>query len=218
MRVYKLYIIILLIGLVIISSISYAFYLKENNYLVSLKRDDYDVDVNLAFDGVLVDSSSPYFNLEKNAFEINLFNTEAINYIGNIELSVDVIVPIASRMRFRLKESYELTRYYHNQDQTVLKEIVYMTEKDETYHLFSLLKKGSYSNYFYHTDRNYYVDDLLETHQVYNFQFIDSGTSYPIRDNSLYYETIYLYLSFEFEFIQANRASQVWKIDPMIFS
>ncbi|MFA5471642.1 MAG: hypothetical protein WC219_06315, partial [Acholeplasmataceae bacterium] len=137
MRIHKLYVVVLLIGLLSISVVSYAFYLNENNYLISLDRDDYDVKINLSFNDVVIDSTSPYFNVEKNAFEINLYDENAQNYIENIELSLDVIVPIASRMRFRLNESYELTRYYHNQDQTILKEIIYMTEKDENYHQFS---------------------------------------------------------------------------------
>ncbi|MFA7422854.1 MAG: hypothetical protein WCZ00_03880, partial [Acholeplasmataceae bacterium] len=139
MRIHKLYVVVLLIGLLSISVVSYAFYLNENNYLISLDRDDYDVKINLSFNDVVIDSTSPYFNVEKNAFEINLYDENALNYIENIELSLDVIVPIASRMRFRLNESYELTRYYHNQDQTILKEIIYMTEKDENYHQFSQL-------------------------------------------------------------------------------
>lgn len=218
MRIHKLYVVVLLIGLLSISVVSYAFYLNENNYLISLDRDDYDVKINLSFNDVVIDSTSPYFNVEKNAFEINLYDENAQNYIENIELSLDVIVPIASRMRFRLNESYELTRYYHNQDQTILKEIIYMTEKDENYHQFSQLKKGQYTNYIYHIDRYNYIDDLIKTNQTYHFDLIESGMPYPVRDNSLYYETIYLYLSYDIEFIQANRASQVWDIDPAMFT
>ncbi len=218
MRIYKLYIIILLIMLVAVTSVSYAFYLKENNYIVSLDRNDYLVDIKFTFNGIEADTLSPYYDLDKKAFKIDLFDIQAINYIENVGLSVDVNVPIASRMRFRINESYVLTRYYNNVDQTVLEEVIYMTEKDETQHSFSLLKKGTFTNYILHTDRYYYVNDILQTNQTHVFDLINSGISYPVRDNILYYETCYLYVSFDIELIQVNRFSQVWGVDPIIFN
>ena len=217
MRKEKLYIIFLLMISLAISSLSYAFYLNEKTYQFILNQDDYEVEISLLFNQIEHDMTSVHFDIDKRAYEINLFDFDAENYIENINLILNIDVPVASRMRFKIKESYELTRYYQNQEQTVLKEIIYMTEKEEPHFPFSLLKKGDFQNYFLHTDGFYYINDVIDVNQTYHVDLIHSGISYPVRNNSLYYETCYLYLSFEIELLQANRVSQVWQIDPSLF-
>ena len=216
----KQYILIsfLIILMLVITSLSYTYYIQEKDYFVNVDTDLYQVYTELTFNGVIHDELSPYYDSDKNAFIINLFDDTAENYISNLSLDVYVVVPIASKLRFMLNESYELTRYYHNQEQTIITEIIYQETIDETHHAHSLLKKGGYNQTLDHTDFYTYAYETFMPNQTYHLNVISSGSGYPAKDNSLYYETCYLYLDYRFEFVQANRFSQVWKVDPLLLS
>lgn len=211
-------VILILIVLLAITSISYTYYLKEKDYTIDVHTETYLVRTELTFNGVIQDTLSPYYDTDKQAYIINLYDEEALNYIGNLALDIYFEVPIASKLRYQLNQSYELTRYYNNQEQTVITEIIYQESIDNTYYPYSLLKKGSFTNVLFHSDYYTYALDTYYPEQTYHLNIISSGLSYAAKDNSLYYETCYLYLDYSFEFVQANRFSQVWNVDPLLLS
>jgi len=213
-----LYVIVLIIVMLVITSLSYTYYINVKDYNVNLDTDLYQVQTELAFNGVVYDHLSPYYDSNKNAYIVNLYDETAVNFIGNISLDLFFEVPIASKMRFQLNQSYELTRYYQNAEQTVISEIIYQETIDDSYHPFSLLKKGSFTEALYHSDFYTYAYETYMPGQTYELNIISGGFTYPAKDNSLYYETAYLYLDFRFEFVQANRFSQVWQVDPLLLS
>ena len=218
MRKQQISIILLIILMLVITSLSYSYYIQENDYFLNLNTDAYEVYTELSFNGVVHDELSSFYDNHKHAYVINLFDETAENYIGNLSLDIYVSVPVASKLRFILNESYELTRYYHNQEQTVITEIIYQETIDEMHHAYSLLKKGSYNQTLDHTDSYTYAYETFVPNQTYHLNIISSGTSYPAKENSLYSESCYLYLDYRFEFVQANRFSQVWKVDPLLLS
>lgn len=211
-------IIVLIVMMLVITSLSYTYYINEKDFQVNLKTDSFQVQSELSFNGVIYDRLSAFYDQDKNAYKINLFDESATNYIGNLSLDIYFEVPIASKMRFKLSESYELTRNYHNVNQTVISEIIYQETIDETYYPYSLLKIGNLLNVIHHSDFYTYAYETFMPGQIYHLNIISSGLSYPIKDNNLYDETCYLYLDYRFEFVQANRFSQVWNIDPLLLS
>lgn len=218
MRKKYIIIVILLVTLTLITSLSYTYYLKEKDYTIDVNTNTYLVETELSFNGVVQDDLSPYYDANKHAFIINLYDDTAVNYIGNLALDIYFEVPIASKLRYQLNQSYELTRYYNNQEQTIITEIIYQETIDDTYYPYSLLKKGSFTDFLYHSDFYTYAYDTYMPGQTYHLNIISAGLSYAAKDNSLYYENCYLYLDYTFEFVQANRFSQVWKVDPLLLS
>jgi hypothetical protein len=216
----KIYIIIMLMifVMVFIAGLSYTYYLHEKDYDLNLNTKSYEVYSTVSFDGVVYDHLSEYYDQEKKAFIINVYDQNATNYIEKLSIDLQFEVPIASKMRFQIKESYELTRYYHNQEETIIKEIIYQQTIDPTYFNHSLLSKGSFQNYFNHSDLYTYAYETFYPDSVYQLNIVSGGNQHVVRNNSLYHETCYLYLDYSFEFVQANRYSNVWQIDPLLFS
>lgn len=218
MRAQKLIITALIMMGLSVSMISYTFFIKNITHTTTLETQAFDLDIDIKLGSVDLDPSSIYYVEDKQVYAINLYETSEINYIDNLSLSVVVDVSIASRLRFKLYESYELTRYYHNQDETILKEIIYIDQQDEFSYPFSLMKKGMFTNYFKDEQDYMYVDQVIYTDQTYTFNIIHGGNAYPIRENSLFHETCYLYIAFEFEVVQANRYQEIWNLETDPFN
>lgn len=216
MRTQKLLIFSLIILGLITSVISYTFFIKELSYETILETKAFNLDIDIKLGTLDLDPTSIYFDQIKKVYVINLYDTEAVNYINNLDINFIVEVSIASRLRFKIYESYELTRYYHNQEETILKEIVYINQVDPSHYQFSLLKKGIFDNYFISEGDYMYVDQMILPNQTYTFDLIEGGVNYPVRNNNLFYETCMLYLAFEVEVVQANRYQEVWNLqtDP----
>jgi hypothetical protein len=218
MKTQKLIITVLIIIGFSVSMISYTFFVKNITHTTTLETQDFDLDLDIKLGSIDLDPASIYYLEDKEVYAINLFEISEANYIDNLSLSIIVDVSIASRLRFKLYESYELTRYYHNQEETVLKEIIYIDQQDESSYPFSLMKKGMFTNYFKDEQDYMYIDLVINPDQTYVFNIIDGGYAFPIRENSLFHETCYLYLGFEFEVVQANRYQEIWGLDTDPFN
>jgi hypothetical protein len=75
-----------------------------------------------------------------------------------------------------------------------------------------------FTNYFKDEQDYMYVDQVITPEQTFVFNIIDGGNFYPIRENSLFHETCYLYLAFEFEVVQANRYQEIWNLETDPFN
>jgi hypothetical protein len=193
----KIYIIIMLMifVMVFIAGLSYTYYLHEKDYDLNLNTKSYEVYSTVSFDGVVYDHLSEYYDQEKKAFIINVYDQNATNYIEKLSIDLQFEVPI-----------------------TIIKEIIYQQTIDPTYFNHSLLSKGSFQNYFNHSDLYTYAYETFYPDSVYQLNIVSGGNQHVVRNNSLYHETCYLYLDYSFEFVQANRYSNVWQIDPLLFS
>ena len=80
------------------------------------------------------------------------------------------------------------------------------------------MKIGTYNQILNHSDFYTYAYETFMPGESHRLNIISSGSSYPVKNNSLYDETCYLYLDYSFEFVQANRFSQVWEVDPLLLS
>jgi hypothetical protein len=218
MKVQKLIITVLIVIGFSVSMISYTFFIKNITHQTTLETQEFNLDIDIKLGSVDLDPSSIYYLADKEVYAINLYDINEANYIDNLSISIIVDVSIASRLRFKLYESYELTRYYHNQEETVLKEIIYIDQQDEFSYPFSLMKKGMFTNYFKDEQDYMYVDQVITPEQTFVFNIIDGGNFYPIRENSLFHETCYLYLAFEFEVVQANRYQEIWNLETDPFN
>lgn len=218
MKKINVIIILLLIVMVIVAGLSYTYYIHEKDYDLNLSTTTYEVYSTVSFDGVIYDHLSEYYDQEKKAYIINVYDENAENYIDKLSIDLSFEVPIASKMRFQIHESYELTRYYHNQEETIIKEIIYQQTIDSDHFMHSLLGKGSYQDYFKHSDLYTYANQTFYPGTVYQLNMVSGGSHHFVRNNSLYHETCYLYLDYSFEFVQANRYSNIWQIDPLLLS
>lgn len=218
MRAQKLIITVLIMIGFSVSMISYTFFIKNITHTTTLETQEFNLVIDIKLGSVDLDPLSIYYLEDKEVYAINLYDISETNYIDNLYISINVDVSIASRLRFKLYESYELTRYYHNQEETVLKEIIYIDQQDEFSYPFSLMKKGMFTNYFKDEQDYMYIDQIITPEQTFVFNIIDGGFAYPIRENSLFHETCYLYLAFEFEVVQANRYQEIWNLETDPFN
>lgn len=210
--------ILLVIVMIVLAGMSYTYYLLEKDYEMDLNTTQYEVYSTVSFDGIVFDHLSEYYDQEKKAYIINLYDQHAVNYIEKLSIDLSFEVPIASKMRFKINESYELTRYYHNQEETIINEIIYQQTINQDYFSHSLLSKGSYDHYINHSDFYTYAYETFYPDTIYQLNIVLGGQNHVVRNNSLYHETCYLYLDYSFEFVQANRYSHIWQIDPLFLN
>ncbi len=214
----KLLIILLIsIGLSV-TIVSYTFFIKNIVFATTLETQAFELELDMKLGSTSLDASSIYYLDDMDVYAINLYDLNELNYIENLSISIHVNVSIASRLRFKLYESYELTRYYHNVDETIVKEVIYIDEQDEFTYPYSHLGKGLFTNYFKDEDDYMYVDELIFPNQIYVLNLIDGGHPYLVRDNTLFSETCMLYLAFEVEVVQANRYQEIWNLDTDPFN
>lgn len=214
----KLLIILLIFIGLSVTIVSYTFFVKNIVFATTLETQDFELELDIKLGSINIDTQSIYYDDLMSVYVINLYDVNEINYIDNLSISINVNVSIASRLRFRFYESYEITRYYHNAEETIVKEIIYIDKQNELSYPFSLLNKGDFTNYFKGENDYMYANEVFFANQVYILNLIDGGNPYLVRDNSLFSETCVLYLAFEFEVVQANRYQEIWNLESDPFN
>ncbi len=195
---------------------SFAWYRSQRVLPIVLENGEFDVVLKVDFDGLEVGLNSPYYDNQKKIIIIDGGDSSAPNYIGKLNISVEVTSSIASRFRLRLQDEWQLYRHYF-QSNTTVSSVIYHERTPE----------GPIDNPFivdsgfdYLSDNNgfIYYNDVLLPNVAYEFKIIDRGTRYNVRETDNYYEECVVHLDFYFDIVQANRFSERWQISETFFN
>ena len=63
-----------------------------------------------------------------------------------------------------------------------------------------------------------YVNHIIPKNETTIINFIDGGDAYPVKNNEVFYEMVYVHVDLIVDIVQANRFVERWGIDPAFFS
>lgn len=204
--------------LALVASIYYtfAYFNKDQQSDIELQPGDATITTEIRFDGVPIDSTSPYFDQTNNQIIINASDPFSVNALSKLSVQIQINSSYASRVRVKVMESYVKERYYILTGET-LTETMAITENRDGFHPFSYLAYGN-SYHMIRGDEGYqYYPYVLEEENDLQLNIIEGGLTVYGRENTQFIETITLRLSIIVEVVQANRYQQIWGIDPTIF-
>lgn len=195
---------------------TYAYFNKDETHQINLNIGVAFMDTEIAFDGIPIDSSSPYYDTDNELIIINASDPESENAISKLSVNITITPEYASRIRIKLKESYIKERRYLSTGET-LTETMAVTENRVGFHPFSYLMYGdTYQMTLGDEGYQYYPDILNENSQLV-LPIISGGLTVYGRSNTQFVETIILRLQITIEVVQANRYQEIWGIDGSIF-
>lgn len=208
-------VIIFILSALLLTISSFAWYRSQRVLPIVLENGEFDVTLKVDFDGLEVGLNSPYYDQEKRIIIIDGGDSSAPNYIGKLNISVEVKSSIASRFRLRLQDEWQLYRYYYQSD-TVVSSVIYHERTPEGPIDNPFIVDNSFN---YKSDNNgfIYYDGILMPNVSYEFNIIDRGTRYNVRMTDNYYEECVVHLDFYFDIVQANRFSERWNISEDFF-
>ncbi|MCF7930289.1 MAG: hypothetical protein K9L02_02140 [Acholeplasmataceae bacterium] len=220
-RIYlSLTLVVLLFGVSLVAVFAY-FQTQEQRGII-IQTGDFEVEVFASFSGVVVDYNSPYYNRETGTLIVNAYDSLSSNYVGNLEISVEITAVVPARMRMKLQEQWTLTRTYLDQDPLYpiadVIEVVYNSNHGAGYYPFSLLKIPPTFTPIYDVDGYAYMSSIIPKGVTTTFDFIQSGDPYIVKNNEVFTETCFLYIDLMIDVVQANRFSEIWGIDPNFYN
>jgi hypothetical protein len=220
----KWVIITILYLVLLISSfaMTYAYYVSQKEYGITLQSGEFEVEVFISFNDNVILVDSPHYNQAKNVVLVNSYDPESENYIGKLKISVLITPAVAARVRFKIMDEWELTRTYLDQNPEYpvdpVVESIYHTAKDETYYPFSLLKVDPTFDAKFDLDSYAYYNEVLKSGKSQMIHLINGGDQFLVRSNNIFEETVYIKLGFLIEVIQANRIAELWGIDHLFYT
>lgn len=213
MRIFKnryfligiLYVILLLLSVVL----TFAYYTTEKEYGITLSTGDIEIIAYISFDDLNIDQESIYYDASNNVLLVNTYDSESLNYIGKLDVRITVRTSLASRLRIKLMDEWELTRTYKEDNRQTV-ETIFHTNKEVSYYPFSLLKMGSNFTPVFDSDGYAYEQSILAQGELKEFHLVDGGDRFSVRNNVFFEESCTLKLSFMIDVIQANRYVELW--------
>lgn len=188
---------------------------------IIIETGEFEVELLVYFDGVLMDINSPYYDRENSTLVVNAFDAESENYIGNLEIKIAVTPEVAARMRIRLHQEWTIVRSYIDQNPEdpvpPVNEAVYHEMKGAGYYPFSLFKTGLGFAAIHDVNGYAYMPNIIPKNQTTMINLIDGGDPYPVRSNPVFFEECYVYVTFFVDLVQANRFVEIWAIAPDYF-
>lgn len=200
----------------------FAYFEYQSQHGIIISSGEYDIELLVSFNDVVIDIDSPYYDLEKNIIIVNAYDELSENYIENLKIDISITSEVAARVRIKLKDEWELTRVYLDQNPEYpidpVIENIYHTVKNSTYYPFSLFKVNPTFNAIYDLEGYTYINQIIPKNQTTLINFIDGGDGYPTRSNEVFDETCYVHVDMIVDIVQANRFVEKWGIDPEFFS
>ena len=216
--IWSMTILILVISLTF--GVAYAYFEVNKQHGIVIETGEFDVEIFIFFDDLLIDSESPYYDAEKQIVIVNAFDPLAENYIEDLQIYLVINPVVASRLRLKFQDQWEMRRVYIDQPlEDPIPDIVenlYHPKKDSPYYPFSLLMMHPEFSYIYGGDQYLYFDQVIRKDAATTLHIIDGGDPWPVRSNEVFNETVYVYIDLTIELVQANRFSQVWGL-PLDF-
>jgi len=208
--------ILLILVMSLTFGVTYAYFETNKEHGIVIETGEFHVEIFIYFGDLLLDSESPYYDAEKQIVIVNAFDPLADNYIEDLQIYLVITPVVASRLRLKFQDQWEMRRVYIDQPiEDPIPDIVenlYHPKKDSTYYPFSLLKMHPEFTYIYGGDKYLYFDQVIRKDTSTTLHIIDSGDPYPVKSNEVFNETVYVYIDLSIELVQANRFSQVWGI------
>lgn len=196
--------------------ITYAYFRTRKEHGIIIETGEFNVELMIYFDDLLIDQNSPYYDPVKKQVIINAFDVTAKNYIGDLRITMVIHPQVASRFRIKLMDQWEMRRVFINQSETDpipdIVENLYFEPKSNLYYPHSLLRMNPDFTYIYAPDGYLYFDKILRKNQIETIDIIQGGDPYPVRFNEVFQETVYVYIDIFIDIVQANRFSEVWGI------
>lgn len=212
------FIILVMIGIVS----TYAYFQLEEDHGIIISTGDFDVEMFVYFNGQLVNIDSDFYDQDKGVVIVNAYDDTSDNYIEDLDIYIGIIPIVPARYRFKIKQEWELQRYYLNQ--TAGDEIdpvfqaIYFDDLGGDYYPFSRLTFADGFDALYDKEGYIYPETIVSnTVSGSLYHIIDGGDPYGTRSNAAIDEKCYLYLDLTLEIVQANRFSEVWEIDPTFY-
>lgn len=200
-----LYVLLLLLSVVL----TFAYYVTEKEYGITLSTGDIEITAYIKFDDLAIDEQSIYYDSLKDVLIVNTYDLDSLNYIGKLDVRITVRASLASRLRVKLMDEWELTRTYKEDNRETV-ETIYHTNKESSYYPFSLLKLGADFTPVFESDGYAYEQSILAQGEEKEIHLVDGGDHYSVRNNVFFEESCILKLSFVIDVIQANRYVELW--------
>jgi len=195
---------------------TYAFFNKDETHQINFNIGTAVIETEVAFDGIPIDSSSPYYDQNNELIIINASDPESENAISKLSIEISITSEYASRIRIKLKESYIKERRYLTTGET-LTETMAVTEDRTGFHPFSYLMKGDTYQMIIGDEGYQYYPNILNENSQLVLPIISGGLTFYGRTNTQFVETITLKLQIIIEVVQANRYQEIWGIDGSVF-
>ncbi|MFP4177945.1 MAG: hypothetical protein ACLFTZ_04190, partial [Acholeplasmataceae bacterium] len=146
---------------------------------------------------------------------------ESDNYIGDLSIDLRVTPAIPARMRIKVQDEWQVTRYYSdpNIPDAFTETIYYEPNGPDTegYLPFSALEYDPSFTGFSDIDGYLYYDGFLPKDTETTIPLVDGGLRYPVRSNPVFFEEAFIYLDLFADIVQANRFPELWEVDPDFF-
>lgn len=202
-------------------ALTYAYYVNQKTRGIIFDSGSFDITVLASFDDIEITANSPYYDVQNQVILVNADDPTSINYIGKLNISIELIPEVAARMRIQIQDEWQLTRTFYALDgtpTTPVTESIYHTQKGEGYYPFSLLKTSVAFQPIYESDAYAYIDEVLKKNTLYRYDVIIGGDPYPVRNNNYYTETCTVRLGLIIDVIQANRFQELWGLDETFYN
>ena len=82
---------------------------------IVIETGEFDVEIFIYFGDLLLDSESPYYDAEKQIVIVNAFDPLADNYIEDLQIYLVITPVVASRLRLKFQDQWEMRRVYIDQ-------------------------------------------------------------------------------------------------------
>jgi hypothetical protein len=200
--------------LILISTSVYAWFSLMNVYPVQIDAGNFDVEIDIYIDDVLVDAQHPYFDQNKNALLLEGDNTSNAQSIANLKVVLRIFAHNAARFRVRIQDEWLLTRTFINEQviSFVIPSMPYVEGEYAPYYLFHP------DFFFVDNDIHLYYDGIILQGETLEITLIDGANVYTPRVTANFFEEVMVYFSLNVDVVQANRFAEVWLVDDDLFT
>ncbi|MGD9605254.1 MAG: hypothetical protein AB7V00_03730 [Bacilli bacterium] len=199
-------------------SLTFSWFIKTNESTFVIQTGDLASSIVVAFDGSVVNSTSPYYDSAKKVVLIDGGNTASANSIEKLTVSLTITPQVSARFRIKIQDEWRLKRTYYSLGITIEEAISHENSANIPGNIEYPFTIANIANYIYDSQTGYlYYNVILNKGQTYNISFITAGLDCPVFSNSVFFEECIVYLDLIVDVVQANRFSEVWGISPDYF-
>ncbi len=201
-------------------SVSFAYYQKSQSTDITLETGEINLSISFYLDDMVIDETSIYYDQATKSYTFDITDEEVLNHISKVKVMVHVDTDIALKMRFKLLQSYVVTRTYHiTEGETIppYTRIIQIPNHSDTYYPYSLFKKGWANTLILGDDGYLYVKDTLLKGD-YVIPLIEGGLTYYGQSHQTFEETGYVSFNLIVEVVQSNRYEAIWGINASFYN
>src|SRR3989339_208710 len=97
-------------------ALTYAYYVNQQTRGIIFDSGSFDITVLASFDDIEITANSPYYDVQNQVILVNADDPTSINYIGKLNISIELIPEVAARMRIQIQDEWLLTRTFYALD------------------------------------------------------------------------------------------------------